>query len=130
MSSWRPHPFICAVLLAFCAVAATAARDVAARGESPTDAVAVAALPTEARATLARILAGGPFPYERDGVAFGNRERMLPPRPRAYYHEYTVPTPGAKSRGARRIVCVGDSSTLAECYYSDDHYQSFRRIRP
>jgi len=130
MSSSRPAAFICVALLAFCAVAAAAARDVAARGESPTDAVAVATLPAEARATLARIRAGGPFPYERDGVVFGNRERILPPRARGYYHEYTVRTPGVRSRGARRIICGGDSSTLAECYYSDDHYQSFRRIRP
>lgn len=96
---------------------------------APSD-IAVQALPAEARATLAHIRAGGPFPYERDGVVFGNRERILPPRSRGYYHEYTVPTPGVKSRGARRIVCGGDSATLAECYYSDDHYQSFRRIRP
>jgi ribonuclease T1 len=130
MSTRRPAALISAALLAFCAVAAIAARDVAARDDSPAGVVAVAALPAEARATLARIRAGGPFPYQRDGVVFGNRERILTPRPRGYYHEYTVPTPGVRSRGAQRIVCGGDSSTLAECYYSDDHYQSFRRIRP
>jgi len=92
--------------------------------------VAINELPTEARETLARIQRGGPFPYDRDGVVFGNRERLLPPKPRGYYHEYTVQTPAAKARGARRIVCGGDAATLAECYYSNDHYQSFKRIRP
>jgi ribonuclease T1 len=95
----------------------------------PSSAIAAQDLPVEARTTLDRIRAGGPFPYERDDVVFGNRERLLPPAPRGYYHEYTVPTPGVKSRGARRIVCGGRAATLAECYYSDDHYQSFRRIQ-
>jgi ribonuclease T1 len=95
----------------------------------PLSAIAAQDLPAEARATLAHIRTGGPFPYERDGVVFGNRERLLPPAPRGYYHEYTVPTPGVKSRGARRIVCGGHAATLAECYYSDDHYQSFRKIQ-
>jgi ribonuclease T1 len=95
----------------------------------PPFAIAAQDLPAEARATLAHIRAGGPFPYERDGVVFGNRERLLPPAPRGYYHEYTVPTPGVKSRGARRIVCGGHTATLAECYYSDDHYQSLRKIQ-
>src|ERR1700693_3768862 len=92
--------------------------------------IAAAELPKEARITLARIRDRGPFPYERDGVAFGNREGMLPPRPRGYYHEYTVETPGSRSRGARRIVCGGETTSLAECYYSDDHYRSFKSIRP
>ena len=92
--------------------------------------IAAAELPKEARITLARIRDNGPFPYERDGVAFGNREGMLPQNARGYYHEYTVKTPGARNRGARRIVCGGEPATLAECYYSDDHYQSFKSIRP
>jgi ribonuclease T1 len=98
--------------------------------EPPQSTVAVHALPTEARTTLERIRAGGPFPYSRDGVVFSNRERLLPARARGYYHEYTVPTPAAKTRGARRIVCGGAAATLSECYYSDDHYQSFRKIQP
>jgi ribonuclease T1 len=77
---------------------------------------------------LARIHAGGPFGYERDGVVFGNREHILPGRPRGYYHEYTVPTRGAHTRGARRIVCGGAREQPDSCYYTDDHYQSFRRI--
>ncbi len=95
----------------------------------PQSEIAAQDLPAEARTTLARIRSGGPFLYERDGVVFGNRERLLPPRPRGYYHEYTVPTPGVQSRGARRIVCGGHAATVAECYYSDDHYQSFRKIQ-
>jgi ribonuclease T1 len=95
--------------------------------------VAIDALPPEARSTLALIQQGGPFLYRKDGVVFGNRERLLPRRPRGYYTEYTVPTPGSRDRGARRIVAgkgtSGDPSTSGEYYYTDDHYQSFRRIR-
>lgn len=82
------------------------------------------ALPAEARQTLALIRAGGPFPYQQDGRVFGNREGLLPKRERGYYREYTVKTPGAKDRGARRIV----AGRGAEYYYTDDHYRSFRRI--
>jgi ribonuclease T1 len=95
----------------------------------PTSIVALAELPKEARDTYERIRAGGPFRYERDGVVFGNREKLLPAKPRGYYHEYTVTTPGATNRGARRIVCGGPKREPDACYYSDDHYQSFRRIR-
>jgi ribonuclease T1 len=78
-------------------------------------------LPAEARATLELIDAGGPFPYDRDGVVFENREELLPEREHGYYAEYTVPTPGADDRGARRIV-AGEG---AEFYYTADHYRSF-----
>ncbi len=95
--------------------------------------VAIDALPPEGRSTLALIRKGGPFPYRKDGAVFGNRERLLPQRPRGYYTEYTVPTPGSSDRGARRIVAGkgtgGDPSTSGEYYYTEDHYQSFRRIR-
>ncbi|MDD5180914.1 MAG: ribonuclease [Gallionellaceae bacterium] len=87
--------------------------------------VNVAELPTEARTTLRLIRQGGPFPYPRDGVVFGNFEKRLPQQPRGYYHEYTVQTPGARNRGARRIVC----GAPVECYYSGDHYRTFRRIQ-
>jgi ribonuclease T1 len=86
-------------------------------------------LPREARDMLVRIRAGGPFRFERDGVTFGNRERLLPARQRGFYHEYTVVTPGAHNRGARRIVCGGPRRAPEVCYYTDDHYASFRRIR-
>ncbi len=81
-------------------------------------------LPPQARETLARIEAGGPFPYARDGAVFSNRERQLPIRERGYYREYTVKTPGARGRGPRRIV----AGHGGEYYYSDDHYRTFRRI--
>ena len=92
--------------------------------------VALADLPHEARQTLESIRAGGPFPYERDGVRFGNRERLLPSKPRDYYREYTVRTPGARNRGARRIVCGGAPRVPDVCYYTDDHYRSFAKVRP
>jgi len=84
-----------------------------------------AELPKEARDTLALIKTGGPFRYRRDGSVFGNFEKRLPARSRGYYREYTVKTPGARNRGARRIVC----GVVPECYYSPDHYQTFKRIR-
>jgi ribonuclease T1 len=87
--------------------------------------VARAELPVEARETLRLIHHGGPFPYTRDGVEFRNYERILPKQHRGYYHEYTVRTPGVKSRGARRIVC----GPLPECYYTADHYRHFNRIQ-
>jgi ribonuclease T1 len=90
--------------------------------------IAVAQLPPEAVNTLNLIAAGGPYPYEKDGIVFGNRERLLPPHRRGYYHEYTVPTPRARNRGARRIVCGGPFKRTDNCYYSDDHYTSFNRI--
>lgn len=99
-----------------------------ARTPAPHD-VALADLPQEARDTLALIRRGGPFRYRQDGSVFGNREKRLPARERGYYREYTVPTPGAKDRGARRIVAGADVRTAGEYYYSDDHYASFRRIR-
>ncbi|HEY9294088.1 MAG TPA: ribonuclease domain-containing protein [Microlunatus sp.] len=83
-------------------------------------------LPAPARQTIKLIDAGGPYPYDQDGEVFGNREGILPKEPDGYYHEYTVPTPGEHDRGARRIV-TGDQDTIF--YYSDDHYDSFSRIR-
>jgi ribonuclease T1 len=100
------------------------------RPEAATALIALADLPGEAREVYARIRAGGPFRYARDGVVFGNRERMLPEKPRGYYHEYTVPTPGERSRGARRIVCGSTQTKPDDCFYTNDHYRSFRRIRP
>ena len=83
-------------------------------------------LPTEAHRTLALIRRGGPFPHRRDGSVFGNREGHLPRQPRGWYREYTVETPGLDHRGARRIVTGGDPPR--EWYYTDDHYDSFRRF--
>ena len=86
--------------------------------------ILVAQVPQQARETLHLIRVGGPFPYAKDGVVFGNYERRLPHKPRGYYHEYTVPTPGAHDRGARRII----SGRGGELYYTDDHYRTFKRI--
>ena len=91
--------------------------------------IGVRDLPKEAREVLKQIRSGGPFAYERDGVVFGNREGLLPRQARGYYHEYTVPTPGARNRGARRIVCGGPPKSPDACYYTADHYNSFARIR-
>jgi ribonuclease T1 len=91
--------------------------------------VALASLPAEAQETERLIHAGGPFPYEKDGSRFGNRERLLPIQARGYYREYTVKTPGSRDRGARRIVCGGEKPVTPDaCFYTDDHYASFRRI--
>ena len=98
------------------------------RGDAPRASlheVAAAQLPKDARDTIELIRKGGPFPYDRDGVAFGNFEKRLPAQARGYYREYTVRTPGVKSRGARRIV----AGRGGELYYTDDHYQTFKRIK-
>ncbi len=95
--------------------------------DNPAKVVAAEQLPAEARETLRLIDAGGPFPYRRDGIAFQNREQRLPAQAKGYYREYTVPTPGSKDRGARRIV-TGDRPAQV-FYYSADHYKSFRRIQ-
>jgi ribonuclease T1 len=93
-------------------------------------AISVAELPRPGRETYEAIGRGGPFRFEKDGVVFGNRERQLPLKRRGYYREYTVATPGSRSRGARRIVCGGAPRVPDVCYYSDNHYASFRRIVP
>lgn len=106
--------------------------DAFARG--PADSMAIVALdslPQQAQTTHQLVLAGGPFPYPKDGIVFGNREAQLPRRSRGFYREYTVKTPGSRDRGARRIVCGGEPPSRPEvCYYTDDHYSSFRRISP
>ena len=91
--------------------------------------VALADLPKEAQDVYARVGRGGPFEFDRDGVVFGNREKLLPARARGYYHEYTVRTPGVNNRGGRRLVCGGKKTAPDACYYTDDHYRSFRKIR-
>lgn len=102
-----------------------------ARGGATDDTVALAELPVEAQASHRLILVGGPFPHDKDGMSFGNRERLLPARARGYYREYTVATKGARDRGARRLVCGGPRPAKPDaCYYTDDHYASFRRVLP
>ena len=102
-----------------------------ARNHPSTDGLAtitLAQLPPQGRETYSLIRQGGPFPYDKDGTVFGNRERLLPAHKRGYYREYTVRTPGARNRGARRIVCGGKPRTPDACYYTSDHYASFREI--
>jgi ribonuclease T1 len=92
--------------------------------------IALAELPRQGQRTYEAILNGGPFRYEKDGMVFGNRERLLPRERRGYYLEYTVETPGARDRGARRIVCGGKRAAPSACWYTADHYASFKRIIP
>ena len=108
-------------------IGAVHARDLSA----PTAVVPLAQLPVEAQAVYRQIHSGGPFAYTKDGLVFGNRERLLPKQPRGYYREYTVRTPGSRDRGARRIVCGGPVPAAPRaCYYTADHYSSFNRIQP
>ncbi len=116
-----------AIVLAGAAVLGNVAHAKATKPQLET--VALASLPSEAQSTERLIRAGGPFPYTQDGRSFGNRERLLPAERRGYYREYTVNTPGSRNRGARRIVCGGPQATTPEaCFYTGDHYTSFRRI--
>jgi ribonuclease T1 len=118
------------VLLAGAALALAALATPAAAQKAPaprievTD-VAATELPVEARETLALIRKGGPFPYAKDGAVFGNREAILPRQKRGYYREYTVKTPHVRTRGARRII----AGSGGDFYYTEDHYNHFRRIR-
>jgi ribonuclease T1 len=122
MHSHRAALFLCAAaLFAFGACARTTPEAL--------PEVALVDLPKEAREVYVQVGKGGPFAFDRDGVVFGNRERLLPAKPRGYYHEYTVRTPGEKSRGGRRLVCGGEKAAPDACYYTDDHYRSFRKIR-
>lgn len=121
--------YIAAGCCAFALIAPVHARD------TDLGTIPMASLPTEAQSTLTLIKQGGPFPYAKDGVVFGNYERQLPLQRRGYYHEYTVPTPGSRSRGARRIIVGGAPSksatptNSADYFYTGDHYASFQRIK-
>jgi ribonuclease T1 len=121
----------CLAALALTGINSAFARDTAPRlGEFPV--ILTADLPREARDTLSLIRKGGPYPYAKDGSIFSNRERILPKQPRGFYHEFTVKTPHARDRGARRIICGGKAGTqqvLETCYYTDDHYASFKKIK-
>lgn len=99
-------------------------------GQAVTESIALAELPVQGRRTYQAILNGGPFPHGKDGSVFGNRERQLPRERRGHYREYTVDTPGSRDRGARRIVCGGERQIPETCWYTADHYASFRRIVP
>jgi len=119
-------------LTSFLLAAAMTAPLAQARADRPTEsnlaAIRVADLPTQGRETYELIRQGGPFPFGKDGAVFGNRERSLPAEKRGYYREYTVATPDSRDRGARRIVCGGPVRAPHACYYTADHYGSFRKI--
>lgn len=102
------------------------------RADKPAqESIALAELPVQGQRTYGAILNGGPFRHEKDGSVFGNRERLLPQERRGHYREYTVETPGSRDRGARRIVCGGErAAPPVACWYTADHYASFRRIVP
>jgi ribonuclease T1 len=118
--------FLTVLVLSAAAVSGQGAQ---AREPAAPQTVSLTSLPSEAQKTERLIRAGGPFPYEKDGSRFGNRERLLPVKARGYYREYTVKTPGVRNRGARRIVCGGQQPTQPDaCFYTEDHYSSFRRI--
>lgn len=117
----------CSLLLTI----ATGTGLVHAKGPQTTEAMAtigVAELPRQGQETYRLIREGGPFPYDKDGSVFGNRERLLPAEKRGYYREYTVKTPGSRDRGARRLVCGGKPRAPDACYYTSDHYASFKRV--
>lgn len=127
MTTWRTLGG--ALLLASSLLAPAVAREPARTSDLPP--VALSTLPPQAVTTHRLIHQGGPFPYEKDGTVFGNRERILPRETRGFYREYTVKTPGARNRGARRIVCGGREPQSPDvCYYTQDHYASFSRIVP
>lgn len=113
-------------LLAVAAFAITAPTPAIAFDNSGQATMTTGQLPREGRETLALIRKGGPYPYAKDGTIFSNRERALPREPRGFYHEYTVKTPGSRDRGARRIICGGAQQT---CYYTADHYATFKLIK-
>lgn len=132
----RWHKTAATVLVAFStallagAPDAVQARSALTQSAAP-DVIAVTELPPQGRSMLTLIYQGGPFTHDKDGTVFGNRERLLPANARGYYREYTVRTPQERSRGARRIVCGGLQPAAPDaCFYTDDHYASFRRIVP
>jgi ribonuclease T1 len=115
--------FACIVLL--CVFAHITTSFLSAGEQERIATVNVTDLPKEARQTIVLIKKGGPYPYKKDGSIFGNFERRLPLHERGYYKEFTVPSPGSRDRGARRIIL----GKAGELYYTDDHYESFRRVR-
>ena len=126
--SWRESGLAAVLAASLLTGVQVQAKETPQRVAAP-ETVALSALPREAQATHRLILAGGPFPYSKDGSVFGNRERILPSKARGYYHEYTVATPGARDRGARRLVCGGQARSNPDvCYYTDDHYASFKQL--
>jgi ribonuclease T1 len=120
----KPRDWLASIAVALAFMGSAAAQRAEAPAVQPAE-VHARDLPAEAQETIVLIRKGGPFPYAKDGAVFGNREAILPRAKRGYYREYTVKTPGVRTRGARRIV----AGASGELYYSDDHYNHFRRVR-
>ena len=121
------------VLTGLCVAAVVMSGALFARAPTSVDlqtTIGLSELPRQGVQIYTLIHQGGPFATERDGVVFGNRERLLPLKKRGYYLEYTVPTPGLSHRGVKRIVCGGQRTLPDVCYYTADHYASFRQILP
>lgn len=121
------------VITGLCVAAAVMSGGLFARAPASADlqtTISLGALPKQGAQIYTLIHQGGPFATDRDGVVFGNRERLLPLKKRGYYLEYTVPTPGLSHRGVKRIVCGGQRTLPDVCYYTADHYASFRQIVP
>lgn len=126
-----------AATLLMAAIGISASTPASARDTAPTktksaNTILVSELPKEGRTTLDLIRKGGPFPHAaKDGSIFSNREGILPKEKRGHYREYTVATPGARNRGAKRIVCGGPPKDFAKqtCYFTDDHYATFKKIQ-
>ena len=132
-SSWRRILWCFFAIGVLGTVGFASARDTSPRANDLSQ-VRASELPTEARHTLGMIRKGGPYPYAKDASIFSNRERILPKQPRGFYREFTVKTPQSRDRGARRIVCGGtvakqQAQVLETCYYTDDHYASFKKIK-
>ena len=135
LERWRQAGAV-ALLVVSVGVLGLSSRSVQAKGPSgeatvttQVSTIGVSQLPPQGQAMMALIYQGGPFRYDKDGSVFGNREKILPRNNRGYYREYTVKTPSERSRGARRIICGGlKPATPDACYYTDDHYASFRKI--
>jgi ribonuclease T1 len=131
-SSLKRSVRLCLLLLVAAITFIGAFGSVQARGLLPDATMAtvlVTELPQQGQQVYALIGQGGPFAYDKDGVVFGNREQQLPKNKRGYYREYTVKTSGVRNRGAKRIVCGGLQVQSPDvCYYTEDHYSSFRKI--
>lgn len=132
-SIWRSTLLCCLSVGLFAAQSIATARE-AATPKINLPEIGVRDLPKEGRETLTLIRKGGPFPFAKDGSIFANRERILPKEPRGFYREFTVKTPRSRDRGVRRVVCGGavakqQPQPLEFCYYTDDHYTSFKKIK-
>ncbi|HEY0453180.1 ribonuclease domain-containing protein, partial [Actinophytocola sp.] len=88
------------------------------------DQVALSSLPAEVADTVARVNAGGPFPFPNDGTVYQNREGVLPACASGYYHLYAVPAPSGADSGNQRLITGG----AGEFFYTPDRYATFALV--